>query len=110
IFFVHLPIGSLSMFAVQRLLHITRIPTRRSIDFLGAMVLSAAVAPLIVALLYAGNRYGWGSSTTEGLFVVSAVFTVVFVLVEQRVAEPIMPMGLFSDKVVRLACIGGFIL
>jgi EmrB/QacA subfamily drug resistance transporter len=110
IFFVNLPIGSLSMFAVQRLLKITRVPTRRSIDFIGAVVLSAAVAPLIVALLYAGNRFGWGSSTTEGLFVVSFVFTVVFVLVEQRVSEPIMPMWLFSDKVVRLACIGGFII
>lgn len=39
IFFVNLPIGALSMFAVQKLLHITRVPTRRSIDFLGALAL-----------------------------------------------------------------------
>ena len=110
IFFVNLPIGSMSMIAVQKLLHITRVPTRRSIDFAGAMTLSAAVAPLIVALLWSGQRYGWGSPTTDGLFLVSFAFTVVFVLVEQRVAEPIIPPWLFADRVVRLALMGGFIL
>ena len=110
IFFVNLPIGSLSMFAVQKLLHIPRVPMRRSIDFVGALALSAAVAPLIVALLWSGQRYGWTSTTTEGLIVVSLVFTVVFILVEQHVAEPIMPLWLFTDKVVRLACVGGFII
>jgi EmrB/QacA subfamily drug resistance transporter len=110
IFFVNLPIGSLSIFAVQKLLHITRVPTRRSIDFLGAMALSAAVAPLIVALLYSGHRYGWTSPTTEGLIVISFAFTLVFVFIERRVAEPIMPLWLFTDKVVRPACIGGFII
>ena len=110
IFFVNLPIGGMSMFAVQKLLHITRVPTRRSIDFLGAMALSAAVAPLIVALLWSAQRYGWGSTTTEGLILVSLVFTIVFILIEQRVAEPIMPLWLFTDRVVRLACVGGFVI
>ena len=110
IFFVNLPIGLASMTAVQKLLRITRQPTRRSIDFAGAMALSAAVAPLIVALLWSGQRHGWGSTTTLGLFAVSAFFTTVFVLVEQRVEEPIMPPWLFADKVVRLALVGGFVI
>jgi EmrB/QacA subfamily drug resistance transporter len=110
IFFVNLPIGGASMLAVQKLLHITRAPTRRSIDIVGALVLSAAVAPLIVALLWSGERYGWGSPTTLGLIAVSVVFTILFIVVEQHVTEPIMPLWLFSDKVVRLACIGGFVI
>jgi predicted MFS family arabinose efflux permease len=74
------------------------------------MALSAAVAPLIVALLYSGHRFGWGSTTTEGLILVSFAFTVVFVLIERRVAEPIMPLWLFTDRIVRLACVGGFVI
>lgn len=109
IFLVNLPIGVVCMVAVQVMLHIPRTEVRRSIDYLGAVTLSLAVAPLVVALLHAGQAYGWGDRVTVALLALAAAFSALFVFVEARVAEPLMPLWLFKGKVVRLACIGGFI-
>jgi MFS family permease len=109
VFFVNLPIGAASMVAVQRYLHIERVATRRAIDYLGASALIVATTPLAFALLWSGEKYGWGSSVTLALFAISAVGTIIFVLIELRAEEPILPMTLFSNQVVRTTMIGGFI-
>lgn len=110
VFLINLPIGLASMLLVHRRLHIARTPTRRSIDYLGAMVLSVAISPVVLALLWAGEEKGWTSSTTLGLFALGAAATVVFVLVEQRAEEPILPMSMFSNKILRTSLIGGFVM
>jgi EmrB/QacA subfamily drug resistance transporter len=109
VFFINLPLGALSMIAVQRFLHIPRVATRRAIDFLGAITLSFATTPLVLALLWSGEKYGWSSGPTVGLFTMAVVGTAVFIRVELRAAEPILPMTLFSEPVVRTTMIGGFV-
>jgi EmrB/QacA subfamily drug resistance transporter len=109
VFFVNLPIGAVSLFVVQRRLHLTRERVPRSLDVLGAIMLTLATTPLVVALLYAGEEYGWSNVSTVTLLAVSALATVVFVLVELRVPDPILPMQLFSNKIVRTTMIGGFV-
>jgi EmrB/QacA subfamily drug resistance transporter len=109
VFFINLPLGALSMVAVQRFLHIPRVASRRAIDFLGAVTLSFATTPLVLALLWAGEKYGWSSGPTIGLFTMAAVGTAVFIRVELRAPEPILPMSLFSERVVRTTMIGGFV-
>ncbi len=108
VFFINLPIGLASMWLVQVKLHIARTPTRRSIDYAGAVVLSAAISPVVLALLWAGEAKGWASPITIGLFAFGAAATVLFVRIEQRADEPILPMSLFSNRVVRTSLIGGF--
>jgi EmrB/QacA subfamily drug resistance transporter len=109
VFFVNLPIGAVAMVVVQRRLHINRARTNRSIDYAGAAMLTIATTPLVVALLYAGEKYGWTSTTTLALFAIAAVGTVVFVFVELRADEPILPMQLFSNRIVATTMIGGFV-
>jgi EmrB/QacA subfamily drug resistance transporter len=108
VFFVNLPIGALSMYAVHKRLHIHRQPSQRSIDYAGAAALTAATTPLILALLWAGERYGWRSSATVALFTLSFSATVLFVLIERRAAEPIVPMAMFSNRIVGITMIGAF--
>jgi MFS family permease len=90
-------------------LHINRARTNRSIDYAGAATLTLATTPLVVALLYGGEKYGWSSGTTMALFITAAIGTVAFVLVELRAEEPILPMELFSNRIVATTMIGGFV-
>ena len=110
VFFINLPIGLMSMVLVQKKLHISRTPTRRSIDFAGAFALSAAISPVVLALLWSGETHGWDSSQTLGLFALGALATLVFVRIELRATEPILPMSMFSDRVLRTSLIGGFVI
>jgi EmrB/QacA subfamily drug resistance transporter len=109
VFLVNVPIGVVSSLVVHRRLHIDRVAIPRTIDYLGAVMLSAATAPLVVALLYTGEKYGWRSGNTVGLFAVSAAASVAFVFVELHASDPILPMDLFANRVVRPTMIGGFV-
>jgi MFS family permease len=64
---------------------------------------------LVIGLLWAGEERGWTSATTLTLFGVAAVGAIVFVLVEFRATEPILPLSLFSNRIVRTTLIGGFV-
>lgn len=110
VFFINLPVGLLSMLLVHKKLHISRLPTRRSIDFAGAFALSAAISPIVLALLWSGETHGWDSWQTLGLFGFGALATLVFIRIELHAAEPILPMSMFSDRVVRTSLIGGFVI
>ncbi len=109
IFLINLPVGAVALVAVQKHLVIPRQPTRAAIDVPGAITLSLATGPLVVGLLWSGKEYGWTSAVTLTLFGVAAVSAVAFVLVEFRAAEPILPLSLFSNRVVRTTLIGGFV-
>jgi EmrB/QacA subfamily drug resistance transporter len=109
VFFVNLPIGGASMVAVQKYLHLERVATRRAIDYLGASALIIATTPLAFTLLWAGEKYGWTDTVTLALFAISVVGTLGFVLIELQAEEPILPMSLFSNQVVRTTMLGGFI-
>lgn len=109
IFLINIPVGVVALAVVQRHLHIPRRPTGAAVDVAGAVSLSLATGPLVVGLLWAGQERGWTSGTTLALFGVAAVGAAVFVLVESRADEAILPFSLFSNRVVRTTMIGAFV-
>jgi predicted MFS family arabinose efflux permease len=72
---------------------------------MAALVLS--VVPLIMGLSWVGV-YDWGSPHVIGSLAAAAVMVVVFVVVESRAAEPIMPLGIFRNRVVSVAMAARF--
>ncbi len=104
VFYVNLPIGILA-FTVLVLSFPNIRPAGRShhIDFLGAIMLVVGVVPLLLALSWGGNDYAWDSPVIIGLFVFSAVTLVAFGLVESRSPEPIIPLSLFSNRIVSVS-------
>jgi EmrB/QacA subfamily drug resistance transporter len=97
-FFVSLPFGLLALVVVQR--GFTMEPAHRAhtIDYTGAALLTAGLSTGLLATVWGGAQYPWGSLEIVGLFAASAVLLLVFLLWELRVAEPIMPLGLFRNR------------
>jgi EmrB/QacA subfamily drug resistance transporter len=98
IFYINLPLG-LVAFAVTS--SVLRLPFRRRphrIDVLGAGLLVAAVTCLLLAAVQGGG--GTGSPTTLALAAAGVLLGGLFVLQERRAAEPILPLGLFRDRIV----------
>src|SRR5215210_1082624 len=95
IFFINLPIGIAALVVTSIALKLHHVKRQASVDYLGAATIVASVTSLILYLSWAGPNEGWGSATGVGLLVATVVLAVAFVLVEQRVVEPIIPLQLF---------------
>jgi EmrB/QacA subfamily drug resistance transporter len=109
VFYINLPIGAMALAIVAAALPSRGLRVKHSIDYTGATVLGAGVTALILALTWGGNTYAWGSGVILVLFAAAAVLVVVFVAVERRATEPIIPMQLFSMPVFRVASMAGAI-
>jgi EmrB/QacA subfamily drug resistance transporter len=92
IFLVNVPIGALVYVLTLRLLPPSPPGERRGrIDVAGAGAVTAALMLAVYAIVN-GNGNGWLSAETLGLLAAAAVLLVVFVLVESRVREPLIPL------------------
>ena len=82
---------------------------RPVIDYAGILLIGVGASGLTLATSWGGGKYAWGSPMIIGLFVASAAAIAVFVWVETRAAEPILPIRLFASPVFTVCCILGFI-
>ncbi len=109
-FYVNLPVGILAIAAIWiQFPYFHPHGVRRIIDWLGVTTLIACLVPLLLALTWVTD-YGWTSTRVESLLTVAAVMMVVFILVETRAPEPLLPLSLFRDPIIRVCSIAGFIM
>jgi EmrB/QacA subfamily drug resistance transporter len=99
VFYVNVPIGAVALVITSSVLRLPFVRRDHTIDFAGAGLLVAAVSTLLLALVWGGSEYPWGSATIIGLFAASAVLTGLFLWWEHRAAEPILPLRLFRGRV-----------
>ena len=81
----------------------------RTVDILGIITLVATVIPLMLALSLAGVEYAWSSPVIIGLFVMSGVMLVLFVLAEVKSPNPIMPLHIYTNRVLGVALLATFV-
>jgi EmrB/QacA subfamily drug resistance transporter len=110
VFYVNLPLSLLSLFMI--LVKMPPLEHRRSgaIDYLGAILLIAAFVPLLLVLSLGGHSFAWDSGRSIGLFAGAAVALALFLYVESRVGNPILPLRLFRNRVFALSNLAGFLL
>jgi EmrB/QacA subfamily drug resistance transporter len=98
VFYVNLPIGLVSLFVIWRLMPNVRHPdVSRSLDYLGAAVFTVAIGFLLVGLT--NQQSGdWTDLTVGGFIAIGLLLSALFVLVESRAREPIVPLGLWRDR------------
>src|SRR5438105_3565744 len=99
IFYINLPLGALALLVIATRMQIPFQRREHRIDYLGAAVLTAAVACLLFVAVWGGITYPWVSPEIIGLAVAGALLVGVFVAVERRAEEPVIPLGLFRDSI-----------
>ncbi len=110
IFFINIPIGAVALVVTTAALKMQHVRREHSIDYLGAAVIVASVSSLLLYTAWAGPDEGWGSGTALGLLIGGLLLAVLFVLVELRAAEPIIPMRLFRNSIFSVANSFGFLI
>src|SRR3954470_14766439 len=100
IFVVNLPVGIAAVWLLARNYHEAVARTRRSIDVTGAATLVLGWSLVLLALLEGGVAWAWDSPIGVGVLVVGAGTLAVFVLVERRAAEPVVPLWVFRRPVL----------
>lgn len=100
-FYVNAPIGAVA-FAILlfNFPHITTRSRTPRIDWLGALTLVLAMVPILLALEWGGRGFSWSSPEILALSAFGAVMFALFLVVESRAAEPIMPPALFRHRVI----------
>ena len=107
IFFINIPLGLGAAVLLYLHLHERVEERRHRIDLAGAAVLTVALSMLILALLEGGVGWSWTSAPSLGLLVGAVALLGMFVLVERRAAEPILPLWIFARRVLLSANVAG---
>src|SRR3954454_18917772 len=94
IFIINIPIGIAALAMTKKYVRESRDPQPRRIDWAGQTVLTAGLFLLVLALLR-GNDVGWGTAQIVGELTASVVLLGLFALIETRVKDPMLPLGLF---------------
>src|SRR5215211_3281181 len=95
VFYLNVPIGIAAIAVTYAKLRESRDPNATRVDWPGVATFSAALFLLVLALVR-GNDEGWGSTLIVSLLAGAAVLLAAFVEIERRVAEPMLPLGLFK--------------
>ena len=98
IFFINVPLGAIAAWVLFRNFKERVERTRHSVDYAGAALLTAGCSLIILGLLEGGVAWAWNSMASVAIFVVGAALLVVFVLVERRAAEPVLPLWVFTRR------------
>jgi EmrB/QacA subfamily drug resistance transporter len=99
VFLVNLPLGVISLVALPFVLPQSSHRRRAKVDYLGAATITATVVALLLALTWVGEGDPWYASRVLAGFAVSAVLLAVFVSVELRAEEPVIPLSLFKNRI-----------
>ena len=110
VFWINVPIGLGALLVTSLALKLPHTRREHTIDYLGAALVVASVTSLLLYTAWAGPEAGWTSLFALGLLAAGAVLAVLFVLVELRAVEPIIPMELFRDRIVSLSLVFVFII
>ncbi|MGH2893035.1 MAG: MFS transporter, partial [Solirubrobacteraceae bacterium] len=97
VFFINVPIGIAAIAVTFAKLRESRDPNATRVDWLGLATFSTGLLMLVLALVR-GNAEGWGSPVIVALLTGAAAMLAAFAVIEQRVAEPMLPLGLFRRR------------
>ncbi|MFF3848647.1 MFS transporter [Streptomyces sp. NPDC002328] len=104
-FYVGVPFAVIALIVLQKTLHLPVVKRDVKVDWAGAFFISAAVSLLLVWVTFAGDKYDWLSWQTYAMVAGSVVLALIFVLIESKASEPIIPLRLFRNRTITLSSI-----
>lgn len=111
-FWMNLPLGLLAVLATVLFLHLPKRQRseRPKIDYLGMILITIATSALVLVGTWGGSQYEWASPQIIGLAIAAVVAAVLFVLVESKASQPIIPLALFKERNFNLTTISALVL
>ncbi|MFI1615576.1 MFS transporter [Streptomyces lydicus] len=105
-FYVGVPFAVIALIVLQKTLKLPVVKREGvKVDWAGAFFISAAVSLLLVWVTLAGDKYDWMSWQTAAMVGGAVVLGAIFVFVETKAKEPIIPLRLFRNKTITLASV-----
>ncbi|MFJ7340574.1 MFS transporter [Streptomyces sp. NPDC101110] len=104
-FYVGVPFAVIALIVLQKTLHLPVVKRKVKVDWAGAFFITAAVCLLLIWVTFAGDKYDWISWQTYAMVGGSVVLLALFVLVEAKASEPIIPLRLFRNRTITLASV-----
>ncbi|MGW0524697.1 MFS transporter [Streptomyces calvus] len=101
--YVGVPFALVALIVLQKTLHLPVVKRKVKVDWAGAFFVTAAVCLLLVWVTFADDKYAWMSWQTGVMVGGAVVLTLIFLLVESKAAEPIIPLRLFRNRTITLA-------
>jgi EmrB/QacA subfamily drug resistance transporter len=109
IFLVNIPVGALVFFLSLRLLPPVPGTAGGRLDIAGAVTVTGALMLAVYAIVN-GNDTGWLTAQTLGLLGAAVLLIAVFLLIESRIASPLVPLGIFRNRNLSTANVVGMVL
>ncbi|GMB08775.1 EmrB/QacA subfamily drug resistance transporter [Thermolongibacillus altinsuensis] len=98
VFYINLPVGMLAVVLIAIGLQNHRVAGPVKLDLGGMFTMVAGVVSLLLALTFGGDKYAWMSWQILSLFASSVLFFALFVMIERKAEEPILPIHLLKNK------------
>src|SRR3954463_14256364 len=109
IFFVNVPVGVLALVLAPRFVRESRSDRPHKPDIAGAITITSGLALLVYGVSQAPQD-GWTSGSTLVRLIVAALLLIAFLVIESRVADPLMPFRIFRVRTVAGANVAGLLL
>jgi EmrB/QacA subfamily drug resistance transporter len=109
IFYINLPIGAFALVVIATAFTGRQQTERCQIDWLGAIVLGAALSAIVLFASLGGTTLAWTSRPMIALFVAAVVLLAALPFVESRAEEPILPLELFRNRTFGVTSAVGFV-
>ncbi|WP_016908058.1 MFS transporter [Streptomyces xiaopingdaonensis] len=106
-FYFNVPLGALTFLVTAVVLKLPPPGGRPRLDVLGTLLLASFSTCLVLLTTWGGTEYAWDDRVILGLGGGAAVSGALFVLVEHRSREPILPLRLFRNSVFNLTGLVG---
>jgi EmrB/QacA subfamily drug resistance transporter len=97
VFFINLPIAAVAFALAPTLIPESRSPDRGRPDYLGAMLVTAALSLIVYGLLAKAGR-PWSSASVMGSIIVGIALLALFGWVEARARNPLVPLGFLRSR------------
>jgi EmrB/QacA subfamily drug resistance transporter len=109
IFYINVPVGVVALIVVALQVPGGLSRVHHFIDYLGTVVLSLAATSFILLTSLGGTTYGWNTAPIWILGIAGVALVGVFILVERRAKEPVLPLHLFRQRAFSVTSVVGFI-
>ena len=109
VFYINLPLGVVALLVTGAFLPAMQRRVSHVIDYLGAALVTAGTTSLVLMTSLGGTTYAWDSAQIVSLGVAGVLLLGLFVAVERRAKEPILPMRLFKNRVFGVSSALGFV-